>query len=565
MSNYMEKYKEWLENDFFDESTTKELEAIKGNEEEIKDRFYSELNFGTAGLRGKIGAGTNRMNKYIIMRATQGLAEVIKDHGKEEMQRGVAIAHDNRHFSDVFAKTAALVLAQNGIKAYLFDSLKPTPELSFAVRYLNCISGIMVTASHNPKDYNGYKVYWEEGSQILDDIAIPIQEKIKDIKNFSDITVMDERKAIDNELLIYIGKGIDNEYIGRVKSLSLRDEEVNKDIVIVYTPLNGTGNIPVRRVLRERGFENVHVVQEQENPDPNFPTIDYPNPEDIRAFEYSILLGKKVNADILIATDPDCDRLAVMVYNGSEYVSLNGNQTGAILIKYILEALDEKGQIPENGVIVKSIVTGDLGEKIAKQYNVKTVEALTGFKNICGKENEFEKSGEYSFLFGYEESIGYVYGTFVRDKDAVISSMLLAEAAGYYQTKGKSLLDVLEDIYQEVGYTSEGPFSLVLEGIEGKERIKRMMVHVRENPPKEVAGKQVVDVIDFLTQDKIDVGKTNALKYTLDDGSWFAVRPSGTEPKIKVYVYTNGATKVESDKKAEAIQADIRKILDKIE
>lgn len=565
MSNYMEKYKEWLENDFFDESTTKELEAIKGNEEEIKDRFYSELNFGTAGLRGKIGAGTNRMNKYIIMRATQGLAEVIKDHGKEEMQRGVAIAHDNRHFSDVFAKTAALVLAQNGIKAYLFDSLKPTPELSFAVRYLNCISGIMVTASHNPKDYNGYKVYWEEGSQILDDIAFPIQEKIKDIKNFSDITVMDERKAIDNELLIYIGKGIDNEYIGRVKSLSLRDEEVNKDIVIVYTPLNGTGNIPVRRVLRERGFENVHVVQEQENPDPNFPTIDYPNPEDIRAFEYSILLGKKVNADILIATDPDCDRLAVMVYNGSEYVSLNGNQTGAILIKYILEALDEKGQIPENGVIVKSIVTGDLGEKIAKQYNVKTVEALTGFKNICGKENEFEKSGEYSFLFGYEESIGYVYGTFVRDKDAVISSMLLAEAAGYYQTKGKSLLDVLEDIYQEVGYTSEGPFSLVLEGIEGKERIKRMMVHVRENPPKEVAGKQVVDVIDFLTQDKIDVGKTNALKYTLDDGSWFAVRPSGTEPKIKVYVYTNGATKVESDKKAEAIQADIRKILDKIE
>jgi len=564
MSDYMEKYQEWLENDFFDESTTKELQAIKGNEEEIKDRFYSELNFGTAGLRGKIGAGTNRMNKYIIMRATQGLAEVIKDHGKEAMQRGVAIAHDNRHFSDVFAKTAALVLAQNGIKTYLFDSLRPTPELSFAVRYLNCISGIMVTASHNPKDYNGYKVYWEEGSQILDHIAIPIQEKIKDIKDFSDITVMDERKAIDNELLIYIGKGIDNEYISRVKFLSLRDEEVNKDIVIVYTPLNGTGNIPVRRVLKERGFENIHVVEEQENPDPNFPTVDYPNPEDTRAFEYSILLGERVNADILIATDPDCDRLAVMVHNGSEYVSLNGNQTGAVLIKYILDALDKKSQIPENGVIVKSIVTGDLGEKIAKKYNVKTVEALTGFKNICGKENDFEKSGEYSFIFGYEESIGYVYGTFVRDKDAVISAMLLAEAAGYYHTKGKSLLDVLEDIYKEVGYTSEGPFSLVLEGIEGKERIKRMMVHVRKNPPEEVAGKKVVDVIDFLTQDKIDVGKTNALKYMLDEGSWFAVRPSGTEPKIKVYVYTNGATKAESDKKAETIQADIRSILEKV-
>ncbi len=564
MPDYREKYQEWLENDFFDEQTTKELEAIKGNEDEIKDRFYSELNFGTAGLRGKVGAGTNRMNKYIVMRATQGLAEVICEHGKEAMQRGVAIAYDNRHFSDLFAKTAALVLAQNGIKSYLFDSLRPTPELSFAVRHLNCISGIVVTASHNPKDYNGYKVYWEEGSQILDNIAIPIQEKIKAINNFSEIGIMEERKAISNQLLIYIGKGVDDEYISRVKALSLRDEEINKDIRIVYTPLNGTGNIPVRRILKERGFQNVHVVPEQEEPNPNFPTVDYPNPEDTKAFEYAINMGNEVNADILIATDPDCDRLAVMVFDGKEYVALNGNQTGAVLIKYILKALDEKGKIPEKGVIVKSIVTGDLGEKIAKQYGVHTIEALTGFKNICGKENEFEKTGEYDFIFGYEESIGYVYGTFVRDKDAVISAMLLAEAAGYYKTKGKSLLDVLEDIYLEVGYTSEGPFSLVLEGIEGKERIKRMMVYVRENPPKAVAGKKVVDVIDFLTQDKIDVGKTNALKYTLDDGSWFAVRPSGTEPKIKVYVYTNGATKAESDKKAEAIQANIRSILDKV-
>ncbi len=293
MSHYMEKYKEWLENDFFDEKTTQELESIKGNEEEIKDRFYSELNFGTAGLRGKVGAGTNRMNKYIIMRATQGLAEVIKDHGKEAMQRGVAIAYDNRHFSDVFAKTAALVLAQNGIKAYLFDSLRPTPELSFAVRHLNCISGIMVTASHNPKDYNGYKVYWEEGSQILDHIAIPIQEKIKAIDDFSSITIMDERKAIDNERLIYIGKAIDNEYLSRVKSLSLRDEEVNKDIVIVYTPLNGTGNIPVRRVLKERGFENIHVVEEQENPDPNFPPLITPIRKIHEPLNMLLFSGKK--------------------------------------------------------------------------------------------------------------------------------------------------------------------------------------------------------------------------------------------------------------------------------
>ena len=564
MSHYMEKYTQWLENDFFDEQTTKELESIKGNEDEIKDRFYTELNFGTAGLRGKIGAGTNRMNQYIIMRATQGLAEVIKEHSKEAMQRGVAIAHDNRHFSDFFAKTAALVLAKNGIKAYLFDSLRPTPELSFAVRFLNCISGIVVTASHNPKDYNGYKVYWEEGSQILDHIAIPIQEKIKAIKDFSQIQLMDERKAIDSQLLVYIGKGIDDEYISRVKSLSLRDKEVNKNIRIVYTPLNGTGNIPVRRILKERGFENVYVVPEQENPDPNFPTIDYPNPEDIKAFEYAIELGNSVDADILIATDPDCDRLAVMVHDGNRYQALNGNQTGALLIKYILDALDEKGQILHNGVIVKSIVTGDLGEKIARQYGVQTVEALTGFKNICGKENDFEKTGEYQFIFGYEESIGYVYGTFVRDKDAVISAMLLAEAAGYYQTKGKNLLDVLEDIYKEVGYTAEGPFSLVLEGIEGSERIKRMMVHVRDNPPFEVAGVKVREVIDFLTQDNIDVGKTNALKYTLDDGSWFAVRPSGTEPKIKVYVYTNGSSKAQADEKAAAIQAGIRKLLEKV-
>jgi len=564
MSDYMNRYEEWLENDFFDEETTRELEAIRGNEEEIKDRFYSELNFGTAGLRGKIGAGTNRMNKYIVMRVTQGLAEVIKGHSKEAMHRGVAIAYDCRHFSELFAKTAALVLAQNGIKAYLFDSLRPTPVLSFAVRYLNTISGIVVTASHNPKEYNGYKVYWEEGSQILDDIAIPIQEKIAQIEDFSDIKLMDENEALESQMLVYIGKTIDDEYIQRVKSLTLRDKGIKKDISICYSPLNGTGNIPVRRVLKERGFENVHVVPEQEKPDPDFTTVGYPNPEDTRAFEYAIKLGKEVNADILIATDPDCDRIGIMVKDAHEYTPLNGNQMGAVLIKYILEALDEKGQIPENGVIVKSIVTGDLGKKIAVKYGVETIDSLTGFKNICGKENEFEKTGEYQFIFGYEESIGFVYGTFVRDKDAVITAMLLAEAAAYYATKGKTLLDVLESIYAQVGYTSEGPFSLVLDGVQGQKRIERMMVHIRQNPPREAAGKAVVDVIDFMTQDKIDVGQTNALKYVLEDDSWFAVRPSGTEPKIKVYVYTNGNDKSESDEKAMAIQKDIRKLLETV-
>jgi phosphoglucomutase len=565
MIEYMNKYNEWLENNFFDEVTTKELEAIKGNEEEIKDRFYTELEFGTAGLRGKIGAGTNRMNRYIIMRVTQGLAEVIKDYGPDAMNRGVAIAYDCRHFSDVFAKTAALVLAQNGIKAYLFESLRTTPELSFTVRHLNTISGIVVTASHNPKEYNGYKVYWEEGAQILDNIALPVQDKIKEIKSFSDIKIMDEKEALDKGLLTYIGADIDDIYLGKVKELALRDEGIDKEIKIVYTPLNGTGNMPVRRVLRERGFTNVNVVPEQENPDPNFTTVGYPNPEDTRAFKYSIALGKKIDADVLIATDPDCDRLAVMVKDGEDYWAFNGNQTGAVLIKYILEALDEKGQIPSNGVIIKSIVTGDLGKSIAEKYGVTTVESLTGFKNICGKENEFEQTGEYQFVFGYEESIGYVYGTFVRDKDAVIASMLLAEAAAYYKTQGKSLKDVLYEVFEEVGYTTEDPFAIVLEGLEGKERIGRMMVAIRENSPTEVAGKKIKEKIDFLDQDKLDVGKTNGLKFVLEDDSWFAIRPSGTEPKIKVYVYTNGKSKEESDKKATRIQNSIREILDKVE
>lgn len=565
MAEYKNKYNDWLENDFFDESTKKELEALAGNEDEIKDRFYTELEFGTAGLRGKIGAGTNRMNRYIIMRATQGLAEVIKAHGNEAMERGVAIAYDCRHFSDVFAKTAALVLAQNGIKAYLFESLRTTPELSFTVRHLKTISGIVVTASHNPQAYNGYKVYWEEGAQILDNIALPIQDEIRKIKQFSDVKCMDEEEALARGLLTYIGKDIDTIYLEKVKGLALRDDGIDKAIRIVYTPLNGTGNMPVRRVLRERGFTNVTVVPEQENPDPDFTTVGYPNPEDTKAFKYSIELGKKINADVLIATDPDCDRLAVMVKDGEEYWAFNGNQTGAVLIKYILEALDEQKKIPSNGVIIKSIVTGDLGKHVAEKYGVTTVESLTGFKNICGKENKFEQTGEYQFLFGYEESIGYVYGTFVRDKDAVISSMLLAEAAAYYKTRGKSLKDVLYEVFEEVGYTTEDPFSIVLEGIEGKERINRMMVAIRENSPDEVAGKGVKEKIDFLDQDQIDVGKTNGLKFILEDDSWFAVRPSGTEPKIKVYVYTNGKDKEESDRKAVDIQNSIREILDQVE
>lgn len=573
--SYIKKYEEWLNNDYFDEKTREELMSIKDDEKEIEDRFYKDLTFGTAGLRGKIGAGTNRMNKYVIASATQGLAEVIKKRGKQAMERGVVIAYDCRHYSDLFAKTAALVLAGNGIKTYLFESLRPTPELSFAVRKLKTIAGIVVTASHNPRDYNGYKVYWEEGSQILSDIATEILNEIKKIKDFSIIKSMKEAEALENGLLKIIGKEIDDEYIEKVKNLSLRDD-IDKSINIVYTPLNGTGNIPVRRVLRERGFNNVTVVPEQENPDPDFTTVGYPNPEDINAFEYAKNLGKKIKADLLIATDPDCDRLACMVKNDKgEYVALNGNQTGAILIEYILSARKEKGDLPNNGVIVKSIVTGDLGKAIAKKYGIDTIEVLTGFKNICGKANEFDKTKEHTFIFGYEESIGYVYGTIVRDKDAVMSSMLLAEAAGYYKLKGKTLLNVLNEIYEEHGYYSEKLISLVLEGIEGQKRIERMMKVYRKDYIKEIGDARLIKKIDYQIQKEydmitgkerdIDIPKTNALKFIFDDDSWYAIRPSGTEPKIKIYIYSVGDDLVQSKEKIKRIEEEVMKKLNSIE
>ncbi len=573
--DYRAKYEKWLNNEFFDEETRKELMEIKNNEEEIQDRFYKELNFGTAGLRGKIGAGTNRMNKYIIATASQGLAEVIKKRGREAMDRGVAIAYDVRHYSDVFAKTAALVLVQNGIKAYLFKDITPTPELSFAVRKLGTISGIVVTASHNPREYNGYKVYWEEGSQILSDIASEITEEISNITDYSDVKLMDEQEAINKGLLVEIGKEIDDAYIEMVKSLSLRGN-VDRNIKIVYTPLNGTGNIPVRRVLKELGFANVSVVHEQEKPDPDFTTVGYPNPEDLKSFEYAKKLGKQIDAELLIATDPDCDRVRCIVRNKEgKYEALNGNQIGAILINYIMEARKEKNDLPANGVIVKSIVTGDLGKAIAKDYNVETVDTLTGFKNICGKANEYEKTKEYEFVFGYEESIGYVYGTEVRDKDAVISSMLLTEAAAYYKTLGKTLLDILNELYNKYGYYREKLYSIELEGIEGQERIQRMMKQYRINYPKEFMGVKLLKFIDYLEQqsldissgekEAIDIPKQNGMKFVLEDKSWYAIRPSGTEPKIKIYIYTKGDTPQESQAKIKNIYEEIRKNLDSIE
>ncbi len=552
--SYLEKYNSWLNNDFFDENTRKELESIKDDEKEIEDRFYTDLTFGTAGLRGKLGAGTNRMNKYTVALATQGLAETIKKHGKNAMDRGVAIAYDVRHKSDEFAEIASLVLAKNDIKVYLFDGIRPTPELSYSIRKLGTISGIVITASHNPQEYNGYKVYWEEGSQILDNIAEDILTNINEIKDFSKVEIMDKEEAIEKDLLTYIGKELDNEYIDKVKSLAL-NEDIDKDIKIVYTPLNGTGNVPVRRVLKERGFTEIHVVPEQENPDPDFTTVGYPNPEDVKAFNYAKQLGKGIKADLLLATDPDCDRVACMVKdNDGEYIFLNGNQTGALLVNYILESREKQNNIPKNGVIVKSIVTGDLSKAIASKYNVGTVETLTGFKHICNKANEYDKTKENTFIFGYEESIGYVYSTMVRDKDAVISSMLISEMAAYYKKRGKTLLDELEELYMEHGYYKEKLISIVLEGLEGIEKIKKAMESFRNQPIKEIGDMKLISTTDYLKDEIEDTPKSNVLKYRFDDGSWYAVRPSGTEPKLKVYIYSKGDNEEEAIEKIKNIE-----------
>lgn len=548
---YIKKYEEWLNNEYFDKETRQELKSIEKDDKDIEDRFYMDLEFGTAGLRGKLGAGLNRMNIYIISRATQGLADYIKDYGQAYMDRGVAIAYDCRHYSVEFAATAAQVLAANGIKAYLFEELRPTPELSYAVRTLHTAAGIVVTASHNPKEYNGYKVYWEDGAQILSSTAKGITEKIRDITDFSTIEVMDLDDAREKGLIVMLGKVMDDEYIEKVKGLAIR-ENIDKDIKVVYTPLNGTGNTPVRRVLKERGFTNIIVVPEQEKPDPDFTTVENPNPENVKAFKYAQALGKKEGAELLIATDPDCDRLAIMVRDeNGEYVAFNGNQTGAILIKYVIEGMKEKGTLPKNAAIVKSLVTGDLGRAIAKKYGVETFEVLTGFKNICEKINDFKRDNDsYKFIFGYEESIGYVAGTFVHDKDAVIASMLLCEAAAYYKSQGKTLINILNEIYEEFGYYREDLVSLVLEGIEGQARISRMMVEYRKDNLNTIGSAKLVKYIDYDKEKSYDVingteepsgiEKANVLKFYFDDESWYAVRPSGTEPKIKIYMYSKG-------------------------
>lgn len=551
--DYMEKYKMWVEDPYFDEQTKLELKNLT-DEKEIEDRFFKDLEFGTAGLRGKIGAGTNRMNVYTVSLATQGLASTILKRGEEAKKRGVAIAYDVRMYSDKFAEIAARVLAANGIKVYLFDGIRPTPMLSYTIRKLSTISGIVITASHNPKDYNGYKVYWEEGSQILDEIADEILSEISKIGHYKNVKMMNFDEAKDKGLIEILGKEIDDQYTREILNMAINDENVDKDIKIVYTPLNGTGNKPVRRVLKERGFNNIIVVPEQENPDPTFATVGYPNPEDTKAFKYARELGLREKADLLLATDPDSDRVAVAVMNDNgDYTYLNGNQTGALLVNYIVTQRHAKNDLSSNAAIVKSIVTGDLGKAVAKKYGVTTFETLTGFKNICAKANEWDVTGEYKFLFGYEESIGYVYQDLVRDKDAIVSSMIIAEMAGYYKNKGMSLLDVLENMYSEYGYYAEKQISIVLEGIEGQYRIKRMMDDIRHQPIMSIGEMMLKDTIDYL-RDETDAGKSNVLRFFLDDGSWYAIRPSGTEPKIKIYIYTVADTKENANEKIELIE-----------
>jgi len=683
--NYLEKYHFWLENEYFDEQAKEELRALAGNEEEIKDRFYKDLEFGTGGLRGKIGMGTNRMNIYTVSRATQGLADYLIDKAREQkgsqqyLNRGVVIAHDCRHKSREFSETIALVLNANNIKTYLFEDVRPTPELSFAVRYLHAIAGIVVTASHNPPEYNGYKVYGPDGGQIIPEIADKVIAHINRIKDYSLIKKLDHPAAVQKGLFNIIGSEVDEVYLRKVKELAIRDKdriEIDKNIKIVYTPLHGAGNIPIRKILKERGFTNVFVVEEQVQPDPDFSTVESPNPEYPAAFELAIKLGSQVGAEILIATDPDADRIGLAVRNpnysvnknvgqasrlsgidsrfrgndieeggndreeegndreeegndreeegndreeegndreeegndreeegndreeegndiggwlpclsfprkressnlslrapaGSEAISytvLNGNQVGILLLYYILSSKKELNQLPPNGFIVKTVVTSDMSKVIADSFGVDTYETLTGFKFICNMEKNVQEKEGKEFLFGYEESIGYLTGDFVRDKDAVISAMFIAEMTAYYLKNGLNLLQVLEDLYQKYGYYEEDQHSIYLEGAEGEKKIAEIMEAFRKKLP-EVKDMEMVRIEDYETGKSYDLklkktssitlARSNVLKIIFSDGSWYVLRPSGTEPKIKLYLSFNAKTKKEAQQKVHLSKSTI--------
>lgn len=572
MKDYEIKYNEWLNNPIFDEETKKELESIKGNDAEIEDRFYKDLEFGTAGLRGVIGVGTNRMNKYTVTKATQGLANYIIKKGGQH--RGVAIAYDCRIMSEEFSMETALCLNANGIKTYRFDALRPTPELSYAVRELGCIAGIVITASHNPPEYNGYKVYWEDGAQIVEPIDKEIINEVNNITDFSTIKKMEYKEAVEKGLFNVIGEEIDNKYIDELKKLVVHEDiikEMQKDIKIVYSPLHGTGGRLVKRILKEIGFENVYIVKEQEKPDGHFPTVSYPNPEDPKAFTLALELAKKIDADIILANDPDADRFGIYVKDSksNEYIQFNGNMSGNLVAEYILSQKKAKNELPENGAIIKTIVSSNMTDAIAKEYGVKLFSTLTGFKNIAKIIKKFEEENKYKCLFSYEESYGCIIGTHARDKDGIVAVMTTCEAVAYYKKQGLTLWDQMNRMYEKYGYYKEKQISITLKGSDGAVKINKMMENMRNNPVKEIADLKVKSFGDYQKQEitlenneKISTGlpKSNVLYFELDKNAWVCVRPSGTEPKIKFYMGVCGKNANDANEELSKLEYEVKEM-----
>ena len=552
MKGYQEKYEEWCNNPIFDEETKAELEKMKDNEAEKEDSFYKDLEFGTAGLRGVVGIGTNRMNKYTVGKASQGLAKYIVKMGGQE--RGVAIAYDSRHMSTEFSELAALILNANGIKTNIFESLRPTPELSFAVRKLGCISGIVVTASHNPPKYNGYKVYWEDGAQISEPIDGEIIAEVNST-DFADIKTISKEEAIEKSLYNVIGPDFDDLYINELKKNTLNPEAIKEaadSLKIVYTPLHGTGGRLAKKLFNELGYKNVHIVKEQEEPNGDFPTVSYPNPEDPKAFEYALKLAKEVDADIVLANDPDADRIGLQVKDPKtgEYIVFNGNMIGLTIAEYLISQKREKGIMPENPALIKTIVSSNMTDRICEYYGVELFLALTGFKNIAARIRQFEKTNSNNCIMGFEESYGCLIGTHARDKDGIIAVMMLCEIAAYYKLQGLTLWDAIEQMYERYGYYREGQIPVTLEGADGAAKIQEMMKTMRNNPPETIGKYKVLKIMDcsvgtekdILTGEevKIDLPKSNVLRYSLENDCWCAVRPSGTEPKIKFYMGVRG-------------------------
>ncbi|MBR0351458.1 MAG: phospho-sugar mutase [Clostridia bacterium] len=573
--NYLEEYKKWLESDEFDEETKQELLAIKDDEKEIEDRFYKELEFGTAGLRGVIGAGTNRMNKYTVGKATQGLANYIVEQGVQD--KGVAISYDSRKMSKEFSLQTALILAANGIKAYLFENLRPVPELSFAVRELGCTAGVMITASHNPPKYNGYKVYWDDGAQIVPPVDKDITSKVRAIESFKEIKEISEEEAKQKGLLTIIGKEMDDKYIETLKKSILNPEilqKQGKNLSIVYTPLHGTGNTVAERLFKEIGFENIYVVPEQKDPDGNFPTVDYPNPEDPKAFKLALELAKKVNADVVLATDPDADRLGIFSKDPAtgEYVTYTGNMSALLIAEYRISQMKEKGILPSDGMLIKTIVSSNLADAIAKEYNLELIEVLTGFKNIGKVMKTAEENKDKTYVFGFEESYGCLIGDYARDKDGIAAVMALCEAAAYYNEHGLTLWEQMQNIYKKYGYYKETQVSIVKEGAQGAEEIKNMMTTTRNKDIEKIGDYKVLtfkdiekDFVKDMTTGATSTSglpKSNVLYYELEDNAWCCVRPSGTEPKIKLYMGIKGTSNEDAEEKLNKLKEAMVKVVE---